>query len=77
MKTNFNLKEYTKKDIEDAIAEIKDGMTFNCKQMLSNMVKKEKYGDLNIKLYMQNLKLEKQLKQFEREKQKRIRHGNW
>lgn len=77
MKQQFNLKEYTKKDIEDAIATIKDGMVFNCKQMLINMETEEHYGDLNIKLYMQNLKLEKQLKQFENEKQKRIRHSNW
>lgn len=77
MKLKFNLKEYTKKDIEDGIATIKNGMEFNCKQMLINMEKEERYGDLNIELYMRNLKLEKQLKQFENEKRRRIRHSNW
>lgn len=72
----MNVKEYTKKDIEEAIATIKDGMRFNCNQMRMNMDKPD-FGNLNIKLYMRNLQLEKDLKKMEREKQRRIRQGQW
>lgn len=76
MKQQFNLKEYTKKDIEDAIETIQDGMRFNCEQMKANM-NKPNFSELNVDLYMRNLKLEKDLNKFQREKSRRIRHSNW
>ena len=51
-------------------------MRFNCEQMKANM-NKPNFSELNVDLYMRNLKLEKDLNKFQREKARRIRHSNW
>ena len=72
----FKLKEYTNKDIEDAIATIKDGKQFNNKQIVAN-IGKPGYSNMNMELYMRNRELDKQLKKFEQEKHLRIVNGTW
>lgn len=72
----FNIKEYTNQDIKDAIATIKDGMQFNNKQIVAN-IGKPGYSNMNMDLYMRNLELEKQLKAFKKEKEKREKTGIW
>ena len=72
----FNIKEYTNKDIEDAIATIKNGIEFNNNQMINN-IGKPGYSNMNMELYMRNRELEKQLKKFNQEKRLRIKRETW